>query len=518
MPISSNSSADSGHFPLEIRQIPGRGRGFFATHDIPQGQIVLKAAPLTWAITNDWMKNTCMWCLRFDDRRAHTVKAVDIDVAAVASTPTPKPTNRGRSQPVHFKGVFCSENCKQCAIAAFGGLEGWRCFVSLVDSIERELRATSRNAKTNTNTKTRAKTKLEAGEEALGATARSSARDSSTPCLDKLADLLSKAKTDGLLDENSSASASEFDISVDLDLGFDPDDASGDQLASWIDAVWDVIVSSGVFFDAALEDSHIELGRLVATELCIHNAALALTQDQTADTDCVVSCLQGDKDVASAEFLAPVKTNETDAFRAWLRQDQADSAAEKSTGSPPPTIAPVHVPLKPTADQIASSQWGKAFADAAASYGLLARAWTAAQSAGAGAEQQAGRLPALSHKRFRDVYYREKANSFGIWDPSSPSLDRLEHQEKEYVGFAIYPTAVYFNHSCAPNVDKVRMDRAMFFVSNRSVSRSEELLISYGSISEPVAERRTRLREHFFFDCTCERCIAEESSSSSVHA
>ncbi|KAJ1809614.1 hypothetical protein LPJ75_004356 [Coemansia sp. RSA 2598] len=532
MPISS-SSADSGRFPLEIRQVPGRGRGFFATRDVARGQVVLKAAPLTWSITNGWMKNTCLWCFKHDDRRAHAVRAADVAVAAAASTPK----NKGCSQPARFKGVFCSEDCKQRAICAFGGPSGWRCFAALMDGIEGALRAQSSSSRRKTKIKTRLDSK-----EATQATARAGAQDGGALCLDKLASLLGKPK-DGFLNGDTMAAAAIATVDSDAaaaiatadsdaDADFDPDDASDDQLASWIDLVWDEIVGGSVFFDAEVEDSHVELGRLVATELCIHDAALALTpEEQAADTDVVAASSHGDRDVAPAEFLAPVKANETDAFRAWLRQDQADAVAEKSSSSAsaPATIAPVRVPLTPTAAQIAQSRWGKAFAAAAASYALLAQAWKAA-----GAHLQADQLPTLSHRRFREVLYREKANSFGIWDPQPPwkplsadnsggsnssllgAADSLGQQEKECVGFAIYPTAVYFNHSCAPNVAKVRVGRALYFVSSRDVGGGEELLVSYGSVSEPVAERRSRLREHFFFDCTCERCIAEASLSLSL--
>ncbi|KAJ1878082.1 hypothetical protein LPJ57_003610 [Coemansia sp. RSA 486] len=507
MPVSSSNSnnADSKHFPLEIRQVPGRGRGFFATRDIPQGQVVLKAAPLTWSMCNDWIKNTCLWCFKFDDRRAHTVKAAGIADAASASsiatastTSKTKSKNKGRSQPVHFKGVFCSQECKQHAVSAFGGSTGWNCFVSLMDSIERELRATGRNSKPKARPKTE-------GTASPAATI-SGDETSDMQCLRKLAGLLCKPKT-GLLSESVSAANDSCDCNCTCDCScdFDPDDVSDDQLASWIDLVWDEVDSGSVFVDFELDDSQIELGRLVATELCIHDTALALTSEQAVDASSAAARLQGDRDVASAELLAPVKTNETDVFRAWLRQEQADLAAEKSSESPPATIAPVRVPLRPRADQIAPSRWGQAFAASAASYALLSRAWKAVDA----------HLPVLSHKRFRHVYYREKANSFGIWDPPpacAPAAVEDSQLEKECVGFAIYPTAVYFNHSCAPNVDKARVGRAMHFVSNRSVSRGEELLISYGSVSDTVSERRGRLLEHFFFDCICERCIAEASA------
>ncbi|KAJ2798480.1 hypothetical protein H4R21_003919, partial [Coemansia helicoidea] len=111
------------------------------------------------------------------------------------------------------------------------------------------------------------------------------------------------------------------------------------------------------------------------------------------------------------------------------------------------------------------------------------------------------------------------ANSFGIYDPPATlhSLSpeglgtRAVYQEleQEYLGSSIYPTAVYFNHSCCPNIAKTRVGRSMWFVSAVDISKGEELFISYGNITDPVAERRARLKEHFFFGCCCTRCARE---------
>ncbi|KAJ2907802.1 hypothetical protein GGI21_003524 [Coemansia aciculifera] len=183
--------------------------------------------------------------------------------------------------------------------------------------------------------------------------------------------------------------------------------------------------------------------------------------------------------------------------------------------SAPATIAPIRLPWNLSPAQLVESQWSSSFQDAASSYSLLARAWERAAKLGS--------LGVLNHTRFRNVYYREKANSFGIWDPpsdmlhlaqstdcSSPTVG-ADYDEREWIGFSIYPTAVYFNHSCAPNVAKTRRNRVMNFVSNQSIQSGDELFISYGSTTDSVSERRDRLRDHFFFECACDRCIAESS-------
>ncbi|PIA15855.1 hypothetical protein COEREDRAFT_44170 [Coemansia reversa NRRL 1564] len=131
----------------------------------------------------------------------------------------------------------------------------------------------------------------------------------------------------------------------------------------------------------------------------------------------------------------------------------------------------------------------------------------------------------LTHEQFRWVYYRDIANSFGIYDPpvalsllyskgiNTTSNIPNEQCDQESVGFAIYPTAVYFNHSCSPNVVRTRIHREIQFLSATTIKNGEELFISYGCITDPTLERCAWLKQHFFFQCTCNRCVLETAST-----
>lgn len=97
---------------------------------------------------------------------------------------------------------------------------------------------------------------------------------------------------------------------------------------------------------------------------------------------------------------------------------------------------------------------------------------------------------------------RHLSNSFGIWElPLSPDSENL--------GSAMYPSASYFNHSCEPNVAKLRKGRAFLFFTSREVQAGEELCISYGSTERHVVERGQYLRDWWGFTCTCPRCKRE---------
>ncbi|KAJ2820914.1 hypothetical protein IWW50_004865, partial [Coemansia erecta] len=77
LPSSDSEVGAVDSFPVQIRHVEGRGRGFFASRDIAPGETVFRAAPLAWAISEDWVKNTCWWCFAHNDRRPLPIKAAE---------------------------------------------------------------------------------------------------------------------------------------------------------------------------------------------------------------------------------------------------------------------------------------------------------------------------------------------------------------------------------------------------------------------------------------------------------
>ncbi|KAJ2059916.1 hypothetical protein GGI17_004118 [Coemansia sp. S146] len=490
---------DAALFPVSIRHVAGRGRGFFATRDIQAGETVFRAVPLAWAISEDWMKNTCWWCFAYNSRRGHPIKAVDVSATsstlAIGNPQASKKRggataakNGSRPSTNRYKGVFCSLECHQTAISAHGGQEKWDSYLALLSAMEDEIQMHGNQI------------------------ARSSkAREKTELCSSTLPDNSQlRAAAVGLESVLSSESGEKRVVSNYPDADFDPDDLTDDQLGEWISAVWNTIAEHGLFSDYMPDSSERELTRLIANQLCLSDALSTNRDSAISTTDWqieMVASSAADGDIAPLEALFHVKSNETEVLRASICQVQLVPTSLDGCVSTPATIAPIRLPWHPSPAQILQSQWSSSFQAAAGSYSLLARAW----------ERTSNNIGVLSHARFRGVYYREKANSFGIWDPPTDVLqpamltDGTSYDEREWVGFSIYPTAVYFNHSCAPNVSKLRHGRTMNFVSNQSVQSGEELFISYGSVTDAVSERHDRLRDHFFFECACERCIAESS-------
>lgn len=95
-------------------------------------------------------------------------------------------------------------------------------------------------------------------------------------------------------------------------------------------------------------------------------------------------------------------------------------------------------------------------------------------------------------------------NAFGIRAGSD--------EGEEYLGYAVYPEASYFNHSCSPNIVKQRNGSIWEFRASRSISDGEECCITYLSGDErtlSAQERRARLTEIWGFECMCQRCKNE---------
>lgn len=112
--------------------------------------------------------------------------------------------------------------------------------------------------------------------------------------------------------------------------------------------------------------------------------------------------------------------------------------------------------------------------------------------------------PFVSTGTVRDIIGRNLTNAFGIWSEVDD-----ENEDKEFFGFGVYPSASFFNHSCAPNLIKKREKNKLVFTTTRGVLANEELHINYGySGNEGVEVRRNHLKEWFFI-CACTRCVEE---------
>lgn len=97
-------------------------------------------------------------------------------------------------------------------------------------------------------------------------------------------------------------------------------------------------------------------------------------------------------------------------------------------------------------------------------------------------------------------------NSFGLHSGGEDG--------EEYLGYALFPEASFFNHSCSPNLQKLRTGRRWAFRTAFEVPAGEQLCITYLGGEEKhlsVAERRNRLMTTWGFECQCTRCCEESA-------
>ncbi|PPJ49553.1 hypothetical protein CBER1_01950 [Cercospora berteroae] len=106
-----------------------------------------------------------------------------------------------------------------------------------------------------------------------------------------------------------------------------------------------------------------------------------------------------------------------------------------------------------------------------------------------------------------NIVRADNHNAFGIRAGGEDS--------EEYMGYAVYPSASYFNHSCDANIHKKRAGREWTFHTAREILPGEQLCITYLGGDEKdldVTARRNRLQDAWGFVCQCARCNSDAPS------
>ena len=81
-------------------------------------------------------------------------------------------------------------------------------------------------------------------------------------------------------------------------------------------------------------------------------------------------------------------------------------------------------------------------------------------------------------------------------------------------GCALSALVGWHNHDCAPNAAATVMDDGKISVcALRDVAAAEEVLISYVDTADAREARRDVLKQHYGFECRCDRCRIEQRAS-----
>ncbi|KAJ3320931.1 hypothetical protein HDV06_004709 [Boothiomyces sp. JEL0866] len=103
---------------------------------------------------------------------------------------------------------------------------------------------------------------------------------------------------------------------------------------------------------------------------------------------------------------------------------------------------------------------------------------------------------------------KEECNSFGLYYATT------NQEPRKGYGLAFFPSAIFFNHSCDPNVGYYKAKQKYEFFTVTPVKKGESLCISYLDYSTNTAERKQILKQVFHFDCGCRVCNGAEFQES----
>ncbi|CCH40488.1 SET and MYND domain-containing protein 5 [Wickerhamomyces ciferrii] len=119
--------------------------------------------------------------------------------------------------------------------------------------------------------------------------------------------------------------------------------------------------------------------------------------------------------------------------------------------------------------------------------------------------------PFLTIETIRLIFGREYGNSFGTWQ----LVDDKSSENKEFLGYSLFPEASFFNHSCSPNLKKYRKVNRMHFQTTADIAKGEQMCIDYfHMLDESLMVRQEVLSKNWFFECACDRCDEEFRSES----
>ncbi|KAI7906364.1 uncharacterized protein BX663DRAFT_496153 [Cokeromyces recurvatus] len=447
---------------LEIAVLPGKGRGYRATEDITAGTTIHVSEPLTTTVSQEWIPETCFWCFNFSYPKKQKFKAVSTREEQLElsnqwlSSKEDGYTSKGSvthavqqlASTLVFKDIlFCSETCRE-EFKRSGLSTPFEWYMTMAANYRLD-NEFKRNKLKETN-------------------------------------LIQNQ----LKDE-------EIMIIESLDIHDDK------ALSDWLDEAWSCIVDNDFELYREIDDTDRAMCRLIASCIIRKDAELYPCNDNLPP-------LPRFKD------LLAIQNNELSHFRSCFINPKNelypshDNQKSISSSLLLPCIQHI-IKLGPKERrELLLSVLPLEVLDVMALYSFFARAFKDTHVT----KKNSIKIPTLAnldHRLFRSIYFRERANSFGLWEMSHDHTDVTD--DLELLGWGIYPSAVYFNHSCDANVIKIRDGRKMKFIAKRMIKKGEEACISYGNVEEDVENRRSRLLKHYHFLCQCTRCIQEDEQN-----
>jgi hypothetical protein len=100
---------------------------------------------------------------------------------------------------------------------------------------------------------------------------------------------------------------------------------------------------------------------------------------------------------------------------------------------------------------------------------------------------------------------------YGIEDQPS---DLPSEATETPVATTLYPFALCFGHSCAPNIGKMSIDGKGMFSVHRPIKAGQEVFDSYiaSFVGQPKFLRQRELSQYYNISCKCEACVGNYPS------
>jgi hypothetical protein len=112
----------------------------------------------------------------------------------------------------------------------------------------------------------------------------------------------------------------------------------------------------------------------------------------------------------------------------------------------------------------------------------------------------------VSEEHLTNIATKIRTNGFSIADGESVAI-----------GIGMYAMASNANHSCCPNALQTFMygqpgkQPLLLITTCSAVAADDEICISYVDALCPRKIRKEKLKESYYFECVCDRCLDEES-------
>lgn len=104
-------------------------------------------------------------------------------------------------------------------------------------------------------------------------------------------------------------------------------------------------------------------------------------------------------------------------------------------------------------------------------------------------------------------------NAHEVYETKADEKQQLSSSIKKlmYVGAAIYGSAVYFNHSCYPDVVRYFVGTTIVLCAARPIKPGETVSENYGPTfaKQTLQKRQINLQSRYWFKCNCICCIED---------